>query len=160
MCSISLSQWWSVASSGEFSLCVYVRRRRGGRAAGRKRGSSRRTHTTHMLPKPFTQSPPTAGNPTLYDALMEMSFLLWVHTHTILHTYLLALTYSHIFQSRVEINGKVTKTLSKLNMWLQCPCNEFLDLFVFVTFFFISLIAFLIIWMENWFNPLMHKITP
>lgn len=83
-------------------------------------------------------------------------------THTILHTYLLALTYSHIFQSRVEINGKVRKTPPKLNMWLQYPCNEFLDVFVntFFLFIFFSLITFLIIWMENLFNPLMHTITP
>ncbi len=125
----------------------------------KKRKQPQNAHHTHaakaLHPEPAYRRKPNPIRRFDGDVLSPVS----PHTHTILHTYLLALTYSHIFQSRVEINGKVTKTLSKLNMWLQCPWNEFLDLFVCVTFC-ISLIAFLIIWMENWFNPLMHMITP
>lgn len=139
MHSFSLSQWWSVVSSGGFSSCVFVRRRRGGRAAGRRRGSSRRTHTTHMLPKPCTQSLPTAGNPTLYDALMEMYFLLWVHTHCPIHAYLLKLIHIY-WRAGCEINGAFDKKKWQKCHWnLKCDCKRMPSQWIPWSFFFFFL---------------------
>ncbi|XP_016418901.1 transmembrane protein 198-B-like [Sinocyclocheilus rhinocerous] len=78
----------------------------------KKRKQPQDAHHTHaakaLHPEPAYRRKPNPIRRFDGDVLSPVS------PHTPSYTYLLALTYSHILQSRVELNGKVTKTPPKL----------------------------------------------